>query len=77
MAIAHRPLDRFGEMRRGDEAELNGVANIQVTDARPCGLYLLRLYDDIPDGVSEPIKPPGGTNGRSQDRHRENVTSGQ
>ena len=48
-------------MRRGLEPESDRVADVQVAHATAAGFDPLRLDDDVPDRVGEPVET--GSNG--------------
>ena len=65
VAVAHRALDGFDQMRRRDEAEL--VRDRRCSDsARACrsASTFLRLGDDVADGVGEAIDAAGGADAK-------------
>ena len=55
VAVAHRLGHGFDEMRRRQEAELIGVADVQVADAGAGGFDLPGLGHDVADGVGEAV----------------------
>jgi hypothetical protein len=55
VAILDGPLDGREKMRRRTEAERDRVADVQVSNADTACLNLLRLGDDISDGVCESV----------------------
>jgi hypothetical protein len=62
MALAHRPGDRLDQVRRRQEPELVGVADIQIPHTLAGRLDLLRLGHDVPNGIGEPVDAECSTN---------------
>ena len=74
MAVAHRARHRFDQVGRGDESELNWIPDIEIADLPAGPLHLLRLDDNIPDGVAEPIDAPSGSNWSGGGGHAVHLT---
>ena len=58
-AIAHGAGHSLYEVRRGLEAEQDGVTDIQIVHTATGFFYLVRFRDNISDRVVEPLEPPG------------------
>ena len=64
--VAHRFGDRLDQMWRGQEAEGDGVADVEVADRTAGGLYLLRLGHHLADGIGEAADARCRADGRAR-----------